>query len=115
MQVQPIGKWLLWPAVFTLVVGAILVSLGVWQLHRLAWKEALIAEIAARAEAPPVPLPPEALWPLLDPEDYDYRHVEAVGHYEHDKEALSSVAPARMGWDPAISCSRLCASIPALM
>jgi surfeit locus 1 family protein len=88
MLVPPYYKRLLWPAVFTLIVGAGLVSLGVWQLHRLAWKEAVVAEIAARAETPLVPLPLETTWPLLDAEDYAYRHVEAVGHFEHDKEAL---------------------------
>ncbi|MGP0057932.1 MAG: SURF1 family protein [Beijerinckiaceae bacterium] len=100
MQVKPTGRGLLWPAVFTLVVGAMLVSLGVWQLHRLAWKEALIAEIAARADAAPVPLPPEALWPLLEPENYGYRHVEVTGYYEHDKEALVFRAGGPNGMGP---------------
>ncbi len=71
-----------------LVVGAILVSLGVWQLHRLAWKETLIAEIAARSKGPPQPLPEPAEWMKLAPADYAYRHVEFAGRYENDKEAL---------------------------
>jgi len=37
---------------------------------------------------PPEPLPPEAAWPNLDQDTYDYRHVEAVGRFEHDKEVL---------------------------
>ncbi|MEM7613728.1 MAG: SURF1 family protein, partial [Pseudomonadota bacterium] len=36
---------------------AILVSLAVWQLQRLAWKEALIAEMSGRMAAAPVDLP----------------------------------------------------------
>ena len=40
---------------FALALAA-LVSLGVWQLHRKAWKEALLARIAALQTAPPEPL-----------------------------------------------------------
>jgi surfeit locus 1 family protein len=35
---------------------AILLGLGVWQVQRLAWKEALLARIAALQAAPPEPL-----------------------------------------------------------
>ena len=47
--------------VFLVVIGlggaAILISLGVWQVQRLAWKEGVIAEINSRIAADPVPLP----------------------------------------------------------
>lgn len=79
---------LLWPTLFTLLVGWILISLGLWQLHRLAWKEGLLAEIAARADAPPVALPPQSEWSALKPQDYDYRHVEATGRYLYADTAL---------------------------
>ena len=47
----------IWPVVIATIVGlAILVSLGVWQLKRLAWKEALLAQLAANAAAPAVDL-----------------------------------------------------------
>ncbi len=36
---------------------AAMVALGVWQLHRLTWKEAIIAEIRAAQAAPPIALP----------------------------------------------------------
>lgn len=43
-----------------LIIGiggiAILTSLGVWQMRRLAWKESVIAAIEARIGAEPVPL-----------------------------------------------------------
>jgi surfeit locus 1 family protein len=45
------------PVLFGLIGAAILVSLGVWQLQRLAWKEAALAEIDARIGAAPVDLP----------------------------------------------------------
>jgi surfeit locus 1 family protein len=38
-------------------VFLILVSLGVWQINRLAWKEAILASIATAERAPPAPLP----------------------------------------------------------
>jgi len=37
---------------------AILLGLGFWQLHRLAWKQALLAKIAALGHAPPRPTDP---------------------------------------------------------
>ena len=36
---------------------AILLSLGIWQVQRLAWKEGILAEIAARIAADPVAVP----------------------------------------------------------
>jgi surfeit locus 1 family protein len=81
-------KALFWPALFTVLAGAILIGLGVWQLERLHWKEGLIGEIEARSTVKPQPLPPVADWPALKPDDYDYRHVEAQGTFENDKEAL---------------------------
>jgi surfeit locus 1 family protein len=44
------------PGLTTLVLFSVLLMLGFWQLHRLAWKEALLAEIAHAEHAPPVPL-----------------------------------------------------------
>lgn len=81
-------RQLLWPTLFTLIAGAILVALGIWQLHRLAWKEGLLAAIAARADAPPVAVPPPSEWPKLKPEDYDYRHVAAEGDFIYPDTAL---------------------------
>ncbi len=46
---------------FPLILGvggfSLLVSLGAWQLQRLAWKEGVLAEIESRIAADPVPLP----------------------------------------------------------
>ncbi len=40
-----------------LIVLAVLVSLGIWQVNRLAWKQGVIADIEARIGAAPVELP----------------------------------------------------------
>ena len=44
-------------AVLSILVLAVFVGLGNWQLDRLAWKEAVLAQIEAQISAPPVPLP----------------------------------------------------------
>ena len=46
-------RGLIAPAVATVVCSVLLIGLGVWQLHRLAWKEALIAAVETRARAAP--------------------------------------------------------------
>jgi len=43
--------------VFGFVGAAVLVSLGAWQLQRLAWKEGILADIETRIAADPVALP----------------------------------------------------------
>lgn len=62
------------PLLFGLIGGAILIGLGVWQMQRLAWKEAILAEIDARIVAAPVALPPA---PTLDADRY--RPVAVTG------------------------------------
>ena len=60
------------------------VGLGVWQVERLHWKEALIASVETGMRAPPVPLA-EALSRDLDGEEY--HHVVIAGRFLHDKES----------------------------
>lgn len=45
------------PLIFGIITTAILIGLGIWQLQRLEWKNAMLAEIQAGIEAAPVPLP----------------------------------------------------------
>ncbi len=67
------------------VAMAILLSLGTWQVQRLHWKEALIAEIEARRHADPLDVAGvEGV--LRDGGDVDYRAARAVGRYLNDKE-----------------------------
>ncbi|PWK60694.1 SURF1 family protein [Roseicyclus mahoneyensis] len=60
--------------VFGAVGVAILVSLGIWQMQRLAWKEAVLADIEARIAAAPVAMPDAP-----DPEAERYLPVRATG------------------------------------
>ncbi|KIC41348.1 cytochrome oxidase biogenesis protein Surf1, facilitates heme A insertion [Ruegeria sp. ANG-R] len=43
--------------IFGLAGLGVLVSLGVWQMQRMAWKEGILAEIDARIAADPIDLP----------------------------------------------------------
>lgn len=53
----PLVKRLLLPLLFGIAGCAILLSLGVWQVQRLAWKEGILAQIEARIAAEPAALP----------------------------------------------------------
>jgi surfeit locus 1 family protein len=70
-------------ALFLILIGlggaAILLSLGVWQVQRLAWKEGVIAGIEARIAAEPVALPETP-----DPTDDAYLPVTATGRFAGD-------------------------------
>jgi surfeit locus 1 family protein len=77
--------WQIAKAVLLLVVLGILLSLGTWQVHRLHWKEGLLADIAERRTAPPVPLADiEAM--AKSRGDIEYRNVTATGQYLNNKE-----------------------------
>lgn len=52
------GGRLLWPAIWTSLLVLIALALGIWQVQRLAWKERLLADIAAGESQGPVPLGP---------------------------------------------------------
>jgi len=71
--------------ILVLIALAILISLGTWQVERLHWKEGLLADIAARQVAAPVPLADiEAM--AASGGDIEYRKVTATGRYINNKE-----------------------------
>jgi carboxypeptidase Taq len=51
------ARRLLLPGLTTALMVAVLVGLGVWQLHRLQWKLGVLAQLDAAERAAPVPLP----------------------------------------------------------
>ena len=81
-------RGLVGPAIAASLVFAALVALGVWQLHRLTWKETILARIEQRIHQAPAPLPPQAQWRALQPDEYDYMRVRAKGQYLSGAEAL---------------------------
>ncbi|WP_145071877.1 MULTISPECIES: SURF1 family protein [Sphingobium] len=64
-------------------------ALGVWQVHRLAWKRDLIARVDARVHAAPVAAP--AMASAAD----EYRRVAVQGHFLHDRAALVQASTVR--------------------
>lgn len=95
------AKALVVPGVASALAFVFLVSLGFWQLRRLSEKEALIARIESRLDAPAQEPPPRAHWKTLAPADYDFRHVRVVGHYLAGPEAfLYTQPPDGFGREP---------------
>src|SRR5262249_27417638 len=92
---------LLIPALFTTVGLALLIGLGVWQLERKAWKEALIDAIARRMNTAPAPLPPPERWASLDAAHDEFTRVTFHAVFENDREAL--VFAAASAFRPDIS------------
>ena len=74
-------RWrrLLLPLLVTLPVLAILIGLGTWQVQRLQWKTALLAQLAAAQAGPAEPL-------TAHPEPWT--KVFATGRLLNDREAL---------------------------
>lgn len=67
-----------------LILTVVLIGLGVWQLQRLQWKLALIAEVNGHMTAPPISLR-EALG--MDAGTVQYRRVALQGRYDNAREA----------------------------
>lgn len=70
------------PTLVTLPALVALLALGTWQLHRLAWKEALIAERESQLAAPPLPLP---AFEGAPPASLAHRRVRLSGRFLSDK------------------------------
>lgn len=67
---------MIFPVLMGLVGCGVLLSLGVWQLHRMEWKAAILAEMDARIGGTPMPLPA-----TLDPLADKFRPVTTEGRF----------------------------------
>jgi surfeit locus 1 family protein len=76
------------PSLASATAFAVLISLGLWQLERKAWKERLIATIEERLSAPPVALPAPAAWPRLTAADDEFLRVAIRAEFLNDRAAL---------------------------
>ncbi len=81
--------------IIALLAFAGLIWLGTWQVHRLAWKRALITRVDARIHAPPVPAPGPALWAKVDRPNDEYRRVRIVGAYLPGRDTLTQASTIR--------------------
>lgn len=73
------------PTLMTLAMLPVLIGLGAWQLHRLHWKEDLIAKIEARRSAEPVSYA-DALALAKTPGEAEYLRVRVTGLFDHGQE-----------------------------
>src|SRR5580692_6025326 len=74
--------------VFTLVMVALFIGLGVWQLQRRVEKHALIAALDTRLAAAPAPLPPQAEWSQLTAAHDEIRRVSFTATFETRLDAM---------------------------
>jgi len=75
-------------AAFTILMIALFIGLGVWQLQRRAAKHALIAALTDRVASAPVPLPPPTEWRTLTPERDEFRRVSFTASYAKLPDAM---------------------------
>jgi cytochrome oxidase assembly protein ShyY1 len=74
--------------IFTLVMVAAFIGLGLWQLQRRAEKHALIAALDERLSVAPLPLPPSSQWAALTPDRDEFRRVSFTAIYESRLDAM---------------------------
>jgi surfeit locus 1 family protein len=82
---------------FMLALTGLFAWLGVWQVHRLAEKEALVADVDRQLTQPPYDLPPADQWAQIDLETYAYHPLTVTGTYQNDRTVLvfTNLSPAR--------------------
>jgi surfeit locus 1 family protein len=86
--VTPAARSLFLPGLFATVALVILLSLGTWQVQRLAWKTDLIAKVEARTQPPAAPLPPRTDWDRLSEAADEFRRVAVTLRFDPGAEAF---------------------------
>ena len=81
---------LLLPTVLTVLALFVLVSLGNWQVRRLAWKEDLIVRVQERPQSEPLDMRHGDLAEIGEPSSFlernEYRPMVLTGSYKPDEE-----------------------------
>jgi len=86
------------PTILTLIMLPILIGLGNWQWHRMAWKESLISKIDERRTAEPVSYP-AVLAEYVKSGDVEYKHMRVTGTFDYGRERhLYAPTTASQGW-----------------
>lgn len=75
-----IGRRRLGLAALALPIVAGLLWLGIWQVHRLSWKRALIAQVEHKLASAPVDAPGPDRWPTVSNDD-SYTRLIVRGRY----------------------------------
>lgn len=66
-----------------LILAAVCVFLGNWQMERLAEKEALVEAVDARLDSDPIPAPAAGEWADLDMDAWNFQPVSLTGAYRY--------------------------------
>jgi len=77
----------LWPTLLTIPAVMLLLAMGGWQLDRLQWKRAILAEMETNFAKPPLLLPAS----IADSKGFAFRRVRVTGRFLHDLEMHLSV------------------------
>lgn len=83
----PSGRSVVVLVVLATVGVAVLSTLGVWQVQRLAWKTDLIARVETGLTAPPAAAPAPDQWAALDIVAMEYTPVTVAGTFDHGRTA----------------------------
>jgi len=82
----------LWPTLIALVMMAVMIGLGYWQIQRLHWKENLIAEMQERMQEPSIDLDLSSI-AAEDMPNMEYRPARATGLLQNTHELfLTSIS-----------------------
>ena len=87
MSVREGRRGLFLPSIVVVTGIVVLISLGLWQLERKAWKEHLIETLQERLSAAPVPLARE-IWTAPDSADVEFKRVVFRATFDHSQEAF---------------------------
>ena len=89
----------IWPILLASTIGImILLSLGIWQVQRLTWKEGLIAELDNRLKAEPISLQ-QAMEKKAAGQDLEYVKVKLTGQIDGKVLRKVSSINGEPGWE----------------
>jgi surfeit locus 1 family protein len=71
-------------SLITFALFGVMIWLGTWQVHRMHWKEDMLAQINENMARKPVPMPEK----IDNPEDWKFRRVTLAGSFDYSHEML---------------------------
>ena len=75
-------KPMLWPTIFSILIFAMLISFGTWQVKRLFWKEALIENYLTQSQSNPIIDPAQLEKPSIN----EFKSISISGYFLHKNE-----------------------------
>ena len=82
-----------------LILIGVFLALGLWQVQRLAWKEALIHRVEVSRASPPQTMPAPQDWPQVKRDTHEYQRLLLQGRFDHGRETLVQASTALgTGW-----------------